>query len=81
MRDATRLKRPLQPMPDFVREALETHGLMAAYKARPAYQRNDWLGWINRAKRDDTKAKRLASMLAELEAGHGYMGMDWQPRR
>lgn len=73
-----RLIRPLQPMPDFVRKALEDRGLTASYEARPAYQRNDWLGWINRAKRPETKAKRLELMLAELAAGKGYMGMEWK---
>ena len=33
------LRRPGHPMPAFVREALEEAGLMAAYEARPAYQR------------------------------------------
>jgi uncharacterized protein YdeI (YjbR/CyaY-like superfamily) len=67
-------------MPDFVRQALEDSGLMDAYNARPPYQRNDWLGWIARAKKEETRQKRLASMLRELEQGHGYMGMDWRPR-
>ena len=38
------LSRPLQKMPDFVREALRARGLMGAYEARPPYQRNDYLG-------------------------------------
>jgi hypothetical protein len=33
--------------------------------------------WINKAKRDDTKQKRLRQMLYELEAGNVYMGMIW----
>ena len=74
------LKRPLNPMPDFVRQALDDSGLMDAYDARPPYQRNDWLGWIARAKKAETRQKRLSSMLRELEQGHGYMGMDWRPR-
>ncbi len=64
-------------MPAFVREALKTHGLEDAYNARPPYQRNDYLWWINDAKRDDTKQRRLSRMLGELRQGHGYMGMDW----
>ncbi len=48
---------------------------MAAYEARASYQRNDYLGWINRAKRDDTKQRRLEKMLRELEAGDVYMNM------
>ncbi len=74
------LIRDIQPMPDFVAQALDGSGLRAAYAARPPYQRNDYLGWINRAKRDETKAKRLQQMLSELEAGEGYMNMPWHPR-
>jgi uncharacterized protein YdeI (YjbR/CyaY-like superfamily) len=74
------LTRPPQPMPDFVAEALDAQGLRAAYDTRPPYQRNDYLGWINRAKRDDTKEKRLRQMLEELRAGEGYMNMPWRPR-
>ena len=74
------LTRPLNPMPEFVEAALRDRGLRAAFDARPAYQRNDWLGWISGAKRDTTRAARLDKMLAELAQGHGYMGMEWQPR-
>jgi uncharacterized protein YdeI (YjbR/CyaY-like superfamily) len=75
----SRLKRPLNEMPNFVRDALIERGLMAAYDGRPPYQRNDYLGWIIRAKRQETKEKRLAQMLAELEDGTKYMKMDWRP--
>lgn len=75
------LKRPLQPMPGDIAARLDADGLRAAYDARPPYQRNDWLAWIARAKRPQTREKRIAAMLAELEKGHGYMGMEWQPRR
>ena len=53
-------RRPRHPMPDFVREALEAHELAEAYGARPPYQRNDYLGWIARAKREETRQRRLA---------------------
>ncbi len=72
--------RPLrarEEMPDFVRAALEERGLMAAYAARPPYQRNDYLLWINKVKREETKQKHLAQMLDELEAGGVYMNMRW----
>lgn len=47
--------RPRHPMPDFFREALTPRGLMDAYLARPPYQRNDYIGRVNRAKRAETK--------------------------
>ena len=38
------LKRPVQPMPEFVRRALAERGMMDAYGPAPAYQQNDYLG-------------------------------------
>lgn len=72
-----RLTRPRQPMPDFVRAAIEARGLMQKYEARPAYQRNDYLMWINGAKREGTRRQRLGQMLDELESGGVYMRMRW----
>lgn len=74
-----KLKRPIQTMPDFVKEALNEGDLNEQYAARPPYQRNDYLWWIKSAKRDDTKQRRLSKMLAELRAETGYMGMLWKP--
>jgi hypothetical protein len=73
--DNSHLTRPRYPMPDFVKRALEERGLMAAYQGRPAYQQNDYIGWIIRAIRRETKEKRLLQMLNELEAGGVYMNM------
>ncbi|MBK8823320.1 MAG: YdeI/OmpD-associated family protein [Anaerolineales bacterium] len=64
-------------MPDFFRDALTTHGVMDAYNARPAYQQNDYIGWITRAKLEATKQKRLNQMLDELKKGGVYMKMKW----
>ena len=75
------LTRPIQPMPDFVEEALIDNDLTDDYQARPAYQQNDYIGWINRAKRPETKFKRLDQMLDELRTGGVYMGMEHTPSR
>lgn len=75
------LERPENPMPDDVAEALRARGLEPAYAERPAYQRNDYLGWIARAKRPATREKRLAQMLEELERGGVYMNMKWSGPR
>ena len=74
-------RRPRHPMPAFVRDALVRHGLREAYRARPPYQRNDYLGWIGRAKRPETRDKRLAQMLEELAAGNRYMKMPYRAGR
>lgn len=75
---ASRLKRAIHPIPDFVSTALATQGLTAAYAARPPYQRNDYVGWIVRAKRLETRRKRLDQMLDELARGDAYMNMPYR---
>lgn len=69
--------RKREDMPDFVRAALDERGLRGKYDARPAYQRNDYLLWINKVRRDETRQKHLAQMLDELESGGVYMKMKW----
>ena len=80
MESMKNLRRPIQPMPDFVREALVETGLMNAYNSRPPYQRNDYLSWIIRAKQEKTRQKRLNQMLDELTAGDSYMGMKYRAK-
>ena len=77
-RRTTMPPRPRYEMPDFIHEALQKRGLMEAYLARPPYQRNDYIGWITRAKRIETQEKRLNQMLDELERGDVYMNMSWK---
>jgi len=74
------LKRDINPMPTGLRELLIKHGLLKLYNARPAYQRNDYLGWISRAKLGATKEKRINQMLTELKQGDRYMRMYWNPK-
>jgi uncharacterized protein YdeI (YjbR/CyaY-like superfamily) len=68
-------------MPEYIAQALEREGLRELYDLRPWYQRNDYIGWIERAKRAETRLKRLRQMLDELRAGDVYMKMAWRPRR
>ena len=75
------LKRAQNPMPDDIAARLDATGLRAAYDARPPYQRNDYLGWIARAKRPETREKRIAQMEDELAGGRLYMKMIWKPGR
>jgi len=69
------MKRERHPMPDYIKQALEENDVMEEYFERPAYQQNDYIGWIERAKRQETKEKRLAQMLDELMIGGVYMKM------
>jgi len=79
--DFSGLSRPIQPMSQLILDALEERGLLEAYKARPPYQQNDYLSWINRAKRPATKEKRLLQMLHELARGDVYMKMAYKPTK
>lgn len=78
--DYSKLKRSINPMADFVKEALIKEDLMEKYLERPPYQQNDYIGWINQAKRQETILKRLTQMLDELRRGDKYMGMDYKPK-
>jgi len=74
----SKLVRPIEPMPAFVRSALSKRDLLVQYRARPDYQRNDYLRWIAQAKREATQHKRLEQMLDELDRGDVYMNMAWR---
>jgi uncharacterized protein YdeI (YjbR/CyaY-like superfamily) len=80
-KQSTRLKRPRHPMPQFVRTALEDRNLMSAYLQRPAYQQNDYIGWITSAKLPATQQKRLNQMLDELFRGDVYMKMAYHEKK
>jgi uncharacterized protein YdeI (YjbR/CyaY-like superfamily) len=76
-RDFSKLQRERLSLPDFVRMALENRGLLEAYQQRPAYQQNDYIAWITRAKREETVQKRLEQMLDELGRCDAYMKMPY----
>jgi uncharacterized protein YdeI (YjbR/CyaY-like superfamily) len=76
-----RTTRPRYAMPAFIRTALAQNALTDVYEARPRYQQNDYIGWITRAKRPETRNNRLSQMLSELRGGELYMGMRWRKSR
>ncbi|MEO6014485.1 MAG: YdeI/OmpD-associated family protein [Devosia sp.] len=75
--DTSRMKRDIHTMPEDIRDAMQHAGVITAYRQRPAYQQNDYVGWIGRAKLPATRQKRLQQMLTELKAGGVYMHMKW----
>lgn len=75
--DFSKLKRPKQAMPGFVKQALKKRELLEAFKKRPIYQQNDYLSWISDAKMQDAKLKRLEQMLDELNKGGIYMDVEY----
>lgn len=60
-------------MPDDVYQVPVDLALMSRNEERPSYQRNDYSGWIGRAKQPVTRQKRIDYMLAELDEGGFYM--------
>src|SRR5450759_1622061 len=48
---------------------------------RPAYQRNDYVGWITRAKQQATREKRLKHMLDGLATGYRYRNMAYTAKQ
>jgi uncharacterized protein YdeI (YjbR/CyaY-like superfamily) len=68
-------------MPADTAALLAKRGLEAAYAERPPYHRNDYLGWIARARRPETHRRRLEQMLDELAGGELYMKMSWRTGR
>ena len=75
------MKRARYPMPGDVKQALGAVGVTADYNNGPAYQQNDYIGWITRARSDETRRKRIAQMVAELKKGGVYMNMAHAPSR
>jgi uncharacterized protein YdeI (YjbR/CyaY-like superfamily) len=69
------------PMPADVRHALIGHAVLDAYRQRPPYQQNDYLGWILRAQLEPTRLARIAQMVDELRRGDRYMKMPWGMRQ
>ena len=74
-----RFRRDLHPMPEFVMNALLTHQLLTAFNARPAYQRDEYLGWIGRAQPEGMQHQRLIQMLDELQRGDVFMSLLFRP--
>ena len=74
-------RRKVHEVPDYITSALDENGLWEHYRARPPYQRNDYIGWIISGKREETRQKRLSQMLEELLGGDAYMGMAYNSDR
>lgn len=78
---ATGLRGARNAMPPDIAVRIAERGLEAAFAERPPYQRNDYLGWIARAKRPETRERRLEQMLDELAGAELYMRMSWRTGR
>jgi hypothetical protein len=47
----------------------------------PDYRQNDYIGWISRAKREETKKRRVDIMLNELKKDDLYMNLPNHSRK
>ena len=56
-------------LPDLLVQALEVAGLRAAFDATSPSRRKEWVRQVMEAKADDTRARRLAKVLAGVAAG------------
>ncbi len=72
-------KQNVKPMPGFVKSALAKAKMMDTYRARPEYQRHEYLARIDRAIGTDAKKKLLDQMIDELTKGGVYLGEPWEP--
>jgi hypothetical protein len=70
-------KKAVLALPAHLRNILIQEDVLAAYEARPFYQRNDYIQWITSAKREETISKRIAQMVEELRSGTLYMNMEY----
>jgi uncharacterized protein YdeI (YjbR/CyaY-like superfamily) len=60
---------PSLEVPDDLRAALSGHpAAQARFDALPPSHRREYLEWITEAKKPETRARRIAKMLGELEA-------------
>ena len=75
-KDFSKLTREIVTLPDDIEMVLRTHHVFDEYKKRPAYQQNDYISWIKRAKREETREKRVTQMVEELKLGGVYMKME-----
>lgn len=57
-------------VPDDVAAALRSSAAaLAAWQSMPPSHHREFLDWITQAKRPETRARRIAQMVARLEAG------------
>lgn len=59
-------------LPDDMKAKLRSAGLEDDYWKRPYYQQKGYIQWVGEAKHDETRQKRIRTMIEELE-GDSYM--------
>lgn len=77
---AAAIPRQEKQLPADLKALLIQEGQLENYEARPRYQRTDYITWIERAARTETREKRITQMLEELRGGDAYMGMNYKAK-
>ena len=72
-RNLSSLTRKIQPIQQFIKDALEKNKVSEKYLEHPHYQQNDYIGWITKVKQEKTRSKRLNQMLKKLRNSNKYM--------
>lgn len=63
-------------LPPYIKTVLKKEGLLQKYEEQIFTYRKGYLQWIEQAKTEETKQKRINIMLKELHTGKEYMGME-----
>lgn len=56
------------PLPDDLRQALSDAGLLDTFEALPASHQAEYLQWIDEARREETRRRRIGGTVDQLSA-------------
>lgn len=68
-------------LPLYIKKALQQSKLLDAFEKQIYTYRKGYVHWIEQAKQEETKQRRIAQMLREVKSGKEYMGMQRAPSR
>jgi hypothetical protein len=62
-------------IPKYIKDMLKKEELLEKYNAQIYTYRKGYVQWIEEAKQEETKQKRITKMIEEVREGNVYMGM------
>jgi uncharacterized protein YdeI (YjbR/CyaY-like superfamily) len=64
-----------EPLAKDIEEALQSNtAALSVFKGLPPSHKREYLDWIDEAKRDDTRRRRIAGMIERLTSGASANG-------
>ena len=69
--DAATAREDLATVPEDLVAALRAAGIEEAFRGMPPSQRKMYLSWVNDAKREETRTRRIAETVRRTRAGRG----------